>query len=236
VLTVDPNGLVALSKPAGVLSHPNESGDQERSLLTAGYDHAAECYVWTPDAGGEPVRAWLLNRLDGATSGVILLASDGELATEIRRQFREKHVAKIYQALVFGHPPRRAEIWRDTLAVRKQGGQIRTTAGAGQIPAESRMTVIHGRGVGEGALALIQLEPRTGRSHQLRVQCAKRHLPIVGDQTYGDFRRNREFAKRTGAKRLFLHSLATRFEYRWRGGAFTFAAAAPLPAEFRAWL
>ena len=38
----------------------------------------------------------------------------------------------------------------------------------------------------------------TGRSHQLRVQCAKRHLPIVGDQTYGDFPRNRDFAKRTG--------------------------------------
>jgi 23S rRNA-/tRNA-specific pseudouridylate synthase len=236
VLHEDANGLVALAKPAGILSHPNESGDQARSLLAAPYDHAAECYVWAGEGGGEPVRAWLLNRLDGATSGVILLASDGELAGEIRRQFREKHVAKTYQALVFGHPPRRSELWRDLLAVRRQGGQIRTTADAGRVPAESRLTVVHSRGVGEGALALIQLEPRTGRSHQLRVQCAKRHLPIVGDQTYGDFRRNREFAKRTGARRLFLHSLATRFDYRWRGRAFTFAASAPLPPEFRAWL
>ena len=81
-------------------------------------------------------------------------------------------------------------------------------------------------------LALIQLEPKTGRSHQLRVQCAKRHLPIVGDATYGDFAANRAFAKRTGEKRLFLHSLETSFAYGFRGRVWHFAAKAPLPAEF----
>jgi 23S rRNA-/tRNA-specific pseudouridylate synthase len=64
------------------------------------------------------------------------------------------------------------------------------------------------------------------------VQCAKRHLPIVGDQTYGDFGRNREFAKRAHEKRLFLHSLETRCAYEWRGRMFSFAAKAPLPEEF----
>ena len=73
-------------------------------------------------------------------------------------------------------------------------------------------------------------------SHQLRVQCAKRGLPIVGDQTYGDFGRNREFAKRTGAKRLFLHSTETAFDYDFRGRRQTFSAAAPLPAEFEKFL
>lgn len=102
------------------------------------------------------------------------------------------------------------------------------------MPAESQMRVVKSRGVGADALSLIQLEPRTGRSHQLRVQCAKRHLPIVGDQTYGDFARNREFARRTGEKRMFLHSLETRFEYAWKGKTFAFAAKAELPAEFGA--
>lgn len=230
----DENGLAALNKPAGVLSHPNESGDVSRSLLAAHYDHAAECYVWTPPGAAEPAKVWLLNRLDSATSGVILLADDAALAQEIRAQFRHKHVAKTYQALVFGKPPRPTDVWRDMVAVQKQAGQIRTKAGAGRVPAECGMTLVHGRGVGAGALALIQLEPRTGRSHQLRVQCAKRHLPIIGDQTYGDFRRNREFAKRTGEKRMFLHSLSTRFEYQWHGRVCGFAAMAPLPAEFRA--
>jgi 23S rRNA-/tRNA-specific pseudouridylate synthase len=68
----------------------------------------------------------------------------------------------------------------------------------------------------------------------LRVQCAKRHLPIIGDQTYGDFARNREFAKATGEKRLFLHSLETSFDYEHAGRLWHFSAKAPLPVEFAA--
>jgi 23S rRNA-/tRNA-specific pseudouridylate synthase len=233
VLTTDQNGVAALNKPAGVLSHPNESADQPRSLLTVRYDPGEECYVWN-EAEGVTRQLWLLNRLDSATSGVILVARNAELAREIRGQFKRKHVAKIYQALVFGRPPRPAELWRDLLAIRKQAGRIRANATAGNVPAESQMRVVKSRGVGADALALIQLEPRTGRSHQLRVQCAKRHLPIVGDLTYGDFARNRDFARRTGEKRMFLHSLETRFTYEWHGRSHAFAAKAPLPAEFTA--
>ena len=83
-------------------------------------------------------------------------------------------------------------------------------------------------------LSLIQLEPKTGRSHQLRVQCAQRHLPIVGDATYGDFRLNRAFAKTTGEKRLFLHSARTCFEFEWQGRRHRFNAEAPVPTEFTA--
>jgi 23S rRNA-/tRNA-specific pseudouridylate synthase len=68
------------------------------------------------------------------------------------------------------------------------------------------------------------------------VQCAKRHLPIVGDQTYGDFPRNRAFAKLTGSKRLFLHSMTTRFDYDFRGRRHSFSATAPLPDEFEKFL
>lgn len=234
LLASDPNGVAALSKPAGVLSHPNEAKDQSRSLLTTHYDAAAEAFQWKDAPNGEARRVWLLNRLDSGTSGVLLVAREESLAREIRAGFREKHVNKVYQALVFGKPPKPSDVWKDLLAVQKKGGQIRTSASAGHVPAESRMTVIRAHGVGAGALALIQLEPRTGRSHQLRVQCAKRHLPIVGDATYGDFRRNREFARLTGEKRMFLHSFETRFTYTWKGRTFAFAARAELPAEFRA--
>jgi 23S rRNA-/tRNA-specific pseudouridylate synthase len=76
------------------------------------------------------------------------------------------------------------------------------------------------------------LEPITGRSHQLRVQCANRGLPIVGDATYGDFARNRDFARRTKQKRMFLHSLETGFDYEFHGQRCHFSAKAPLPTEF----
>lgn len=234
LLVRDDNGLAALAKPAGVLSHPNEPGDEPRALLDARYTLDGEFFEWTANgAGGSPAaqRLWLLNRLDSATSGVILAAGTADLAAEIRAQFKRKQVRKVYHALVFGAPRQPIELWRDRLAIEKRGGMIRTASTAGNVPAECRMSVVRANR-GEARLALLKLEPRTGRSHQLRVQCAKRGLPIVGDQTYGDFARNREFAKAAGTKRMFLHSLETSFEYEWHGKRFMFAAHAPLPPEF----
>ena len=66
------------------------------------------------------------------------------------------------------------------------------------------------------------------------MQCAKRQLPIIGDQTYGNFGLNREFAKMHKTKRLFLHSLETGFSYTFAGRANDFKAVAPLPREFTA--
>jgi tRNA pseudouridine65 synthase len=230
VLARDGNGLAAFAKPAGVLSHPNTPDDEPRSLLNARYTLDGEFFEWSSAAGG-PQRLWLLNRLDSATSGVILAAGDEDLAREVRAQFKRKQVRKIYHALVFGAPRQSVELWRDLLAVDKRGGKVRAVADAGHVPAASQMTVLRG-GRGTPRVTLIRLEPLTGRSHQLRVQCAKRQLPIVGDQTYGDFQANRELAKVTGTKRMFLHSLESRFAYEFRGQKFSFAAKAPLPPEF----
>lgn len=230
----DENGLAAFDKPAGVLSHPNGPGEEKRALLQARYEFDGEFFEW-PVGGGATQRLWLLNRLDSATSGVILAAATQELATEIRTQFKRKQVRKVYCALVFGTPRQAAEIWRDLLSVEKRGGKIRTAAQAGNVPAESAMSLVQTRSGSEAAgmkVSLIRLEPKTGRSHQLRVQCAKRGLPIVGDQTYGDFKTNRAFAKAAGTKRMFLHSVETRFSYEWRGRAWDFTARAELPREF----
>jgi len=229
-VALDANGLAALDKPEGVLSHPNGPRDEPRSLLRAGFDPDEECFRWRGPAGEES-RLWLINRLDSATSGLILVASDGGLAREVKEQFRRRRVRKVYNALVFGRPRLASERWRDTLSVRRQGGHIRTAAGAGNIPAESAMTLVRAWR-GPPALSLVQLEPHTGRSHQLRVQCAKRGLPIVGDRTYGDFAANKAFARAGGPRRMFLHSLEIGFDYAFGGRECAFAALAPLPAEF----
>ena len=228
-------GLAALNKPAGVLSHPNRPADESRSLLNARYVFEGEFFEWTREAERAPRRLWLLNRLDSATSGVILAANTAELAEAIRGQFKRKQVRKVYQALVFGSPRQGTESWRDRLAIEKRGGTVRADTRGGHVPAESEMSVVR-RGTREPRVSLIRLEPRTGRSHQLRVQCAKRGLPIVGDQTYGDFSRNRAFAKQAGTKRMFLHSTETSFTYEWKGRQHMFAASAPLPEEFEKFL
>ena len=231
-LVLDEGGLGALDKPPGLLSHPNTSGDETRSLLAASYVPADECFEWTDRAGGRR-RLWLLNRLDSATSGVILVATGAALAAAIRSQFQRRRIFKVYHAVVFGAPRQPMELWRDRLAVTKRGERIRTTDSSGHVPAECRMSVVR-PGRGEPRLTLLRLEPRTGRSHQLRVQCAKRGVPIVGDQTYGDFRRNRDLARTLGARRLFLHSTETRFDYELDGRLRTFVARSALPAEFGA--
>lgn len=247
LLERDANGLVALSKPSGVLSHPNSPADESRSLLHARYDLAGEYYEWKEAGAGSPpvqagegpkpvpaFRLWLLNRLDSATSGVILAAETEALAAAIRAQFKRKRVRKVYHALVFGIPRRPSELWTDRLSVRRQGGHIRAAANGG-APAESRVSAVR-TGHGQARVSLLKLEPLTGRSHQLRVQCARRGLPIVGDQTYGDFARNREFTRLSGHKRLFLHSLETSFEYEFGGGESRFFAHASLPPEFEEFL
>lgn len=225
----DANGLAALSKIAGVLSHPNTPKDRPRSLLDAIYDKGGEFFAWR-DAGGNERRLWLLNRLDSATSGVVLVAADESIAHQVKELFARHAVTKLYNALVFGRPRAASETWRDRIGVERRGTHVR--AAAGQVPAQSEMRVLEATG-GRQAIALLELEPLTGRTHQLRVQCAKRHLPIVGDATYGDFKRNREFAKATGLKRLFLHSIETGLEYTRGGRRFEFSAEAPLPEEFK---
>jgi tRNA pseudouridine65 synthase len=228
-VALDVKGLAALDKPEGVLSHPNSNKDEGRSLLRAPYDPEEECFEW--NAGGAQRRLWLINRLDSATSGLILAATSGDVARVVRAQFQRRQVRKAYLALVFGKPRQPQESWRDVLEVRKQGNRIRTAAGSGNIPAECRMTLVRA-GSGPVRLSLIRLEPQTGRSHQLRVQCAKRGLPIVGDRTYGNFAANREFARSGGSKRMFLHSLSVEFEYEAGGTRHPFSAVAALPPEF----
>ena len=84
LLTHDEAGLAAFAKPAGGLSHPNTTRDQPRSLLDARYEVDGEYFQWDGPEGGLR-RLWLINRLDGATSGVILAAASAELEATGRK-------------------------------------------------------------------------------------------------------------------------------------------------------
>lgn len=226
VLKHHASGVIALDKPAGILSHPNGPEDEGRSLLTAPYDEGRECYQ-LPDG----TEAHLIHRLDSPTSGVILIARDAKLAADIRRLFLTREVAKTYLALVFGVPRRRQELWQDHLHFRREHGQLRTQTGrSGEAAAcDMRQVQIF---TGVPVLSLLELSPHTGRTHQLRVQCQKRRLPIVGDTTYGDFTKNRAFAQKTGLNRLFLHASKIRVPLQTRGGKETFEAVSTVPEDF----
>jgi 23S rRNA pseudouridine955/2504/2580 synthase len=76
---------------------------------------------------------------------------------------------------------------------------------------------------------MLEVVLKTGRTHQIRVHLAHAGHPIVGDPKYGDFDRNKAFAKAQGFGRMFLHAQELAFDHP-QGGART-VLAAPLPAE-----
>lgn len=222
-----PCGLWALDKPGGVRSHPNTNKADSKALLTVSYDREAEAYT---DARSGA--SWyLLNRLDAPTSGLLLVADNADLAAVVKALFAERGVEKTYFALVRGKPRGRTETWRDRLRVARGSRGARATTGGNQASLTEMRLVETAKN--PPLRSLIELSPKTGRTHQLRVQCASRRLPIIGDATYGDFRFNRTFAATAGTRRLFLHAGAIRLQFEWKGQAVRFAATAKLPREFR---
>ena len=188
VVKPGPAGLYALNKPSGIRSQPKEGGKDPHALLTCSYSLKDEAYHIPPDKGGGKV--WLLHRLDAGTSGVILVADQEKTAEEVKLAFAEHRVRKTYVALVFGCPKESEALWRDRIDVTKDGGKARGKVGGG-VWAEAKMRVREKFNGKPGPMALLELRPTTGRTHQLRIQCANRGFPIVGDQTYGDFQKNR---------------------------------------------
>ena len=242
VLAEHPCGLVAVDKPEEVLSHPNGSEDNARSVLNANYSLEEEAYHVRDGKGGIR-RVWLINRLDGPTSGVLLLATTEVAAVAARKAFATRAVAKGYLAVCVGRNrlPVLRGTWDDLLVTRRGGpGGARTEpllpGQPPRGPATQALTHVRVGPKGEGAVDLVQLhlEPKTGRTHQLRVQCAMRGHPILGDKTYGDFDANRALGAERGFRRLFLHAESLELAPVVAGERVRFAVRSPAPAEFAA--
>ncbi len=230
LITSNEHGLVALDKPAGLMSHPNAEGDSKRSLLKADYDYDGEFFTWK--VGEVEHRAWLINRLDSPTSGVILLALNEEINDTIKQMFSTHKVNKIYYALVKNTPTVPAGSWSDNLKKDVYRGK-KLIKGGQLIPAKTRYQVVKAP-TGGFPVALLRLMPLTGRTHQLRVQCKNHRHPVVGDRTYGSFSFNKEVAIETGEKRMMLHSGETSMRYAFQGKMHEFKAESELPEAFAA--
>ncbi|HTB63733.1 MAG TPA: pseudouridine synthase, partial [Opitutales bacterium] len=133
--------LLALEKPAGIMTHPNKEVDRNFSLLRAAYDPGRECYHWEPSTPDAPKELFLLNRLDSPTSGLVMAALDEETAIAGRQAFANGKVVKIYYAIVLGVPRPAKGVWTDKLMrvpsePGRGGGGVRvvvTRGGPGQL-------------------------------------------------------------------------------------------------------
>jgi len=196
----DAHGLVVVDKPAGVASQPTRGrGHADLTQLLGGAAHP-------------------LHRLDRATSGLVALARDPCTAAVLSPLFAEGAARRSYRALCAGtirddagelHHRLVHDTARRVSRVVERGGQT----------ASLRFRVLERIG---GRTTLLEVEPLTGRTHQIRVQLAAAGHPVVGDRLYGG----------PAASRLMLH--AAELELQLPGEPKPLALRAPPPDDFEA--
>lgn len=174
--------IVAVDKPAGQLVHPSDS-PAEDDLVTMKI---------LRDQMNR--RVFPIHRLDRPTSGVLVFATDREVAASLHEVFQKNEVEKVYWAVVEGHPQAESWVCREPIQDR---------------PAETAFRVLVALA---GPLALVEARPKTGRFHQIRRHLLAAGHPIVGDYRYAGIARSDDWGEKLGTgTRMLLQAKSLRF-------------------------
>jgi RluA family pseudouridine synthase len=169
--------------------------------------------------------------LDRETSGLLVVAKTPESFESLRRQFRERHVEKIYLALAWGKSPAKGVIncpLAHDPGDKRRMRVIVTPLRKNRLKVWPAATRYRRLKTARG-LSLLEVEMASGVTHQIRVHLASSGHPIVADRLYGDPR-----AETFALQRHFLHAWKLRFDHPAAGGRLNFEAG--LPKELRALL
>jgi 23S rRNA pseudouridine1911/1915/1917 synthase len=217
--------LVVVNKPAGMVVHVG-AGVKSGTLVNALLHHIRKLSA----AGGEH-RPGIIHRLDKMTSGLIIVAKNDAAHRELADQFKGREVHKKYQALVHGKVA--DESGKMTQPVGRDPVR-RVRMKAGGIGARDALT--NYRVVRRFPhYTLVEAEPRTGRTHQIRVHFAALGHPVVGDTLYGAPAKITVDGKvRKTLERNFLHAAAIEFHHPKSGNLLHLEA--PLPDDLRDFL
>ncbi len=169
----------------------------------------------------------LVHRLDRETSGVLLLAKKRSALTNLHEQMREGKTDKRYLTLVSGK-------WLNAKQhVKLPLHKFNTQDGEKRVMVREDGQAAHTVFALQKSWAeysLLEAQLKTGRTHQIRVHLAHLGFPIVGDDKYGDFPRNKALAKQ-GLKRMFLHAHSIALTHPLTGEPLRFTT--PLPKELQ---
>lgn len=194
--------LLAINKPAGILVHKVESLKLEISEENL-VDWLIKKYPEIKKVGEDPRRPGIVHRLDKDTSGVLLAAKNQETFNYLKKQFQERKIIKKYLALVIGE-------------VRQKKGEINLAIGRGKKNPLKRETLGKTRGRLREALTyykilkkfngytLLEVQPKTGRTHQIRTHLKAIGHPLVCDRLYA----GKLYQCPADLKRHFLHAFS----------------------------
>jgi 23S rRNA pseudouridine1911/1915/1917 synthase len=205
--------IVVVDKPVGVAVHPSVGWEGPTVL---GALAAAGVSVST---AGAAERAGIVHRLDAGTSGLMVVAKSDRAYTELKRQFHDREVTKIYHAVVQGHPdPLAGTI--DAPIGRHPGSSWKFA-----VIADGKNSVTHYETLEAfPAASLLEIHLETGRTHQIRVHMAAQRHPCVGDAMYGA---DPTLSARLGLTRQWLHAMKLCFRHPATGEPVEFESSYP---------
>lgn len=218
VIYEDPH-LLVVDKPAGMVVHP-AAGHAGGTLVNALLAYCPELAASGDDRPG------IVHRLDRDTSGLILVAKREKIQRALQRQFKEREVDKAYLALLDGHlQPAWGRIEAPVGRDPQHRQRMAVVPGGREAVTEYHVLEQYAHQVGPaaGEYCLVEAEPETGRTHQIRVHFASIGHPVVGDRIYG---RRRTHLQLT---RQFLH--AWRLVFKHPVGEERIELEAPLPVD-----
>ncbi len=182
--------VVVVNKPSGIISHARGKFWQEASVASFIRHHVTKNLptqktadtIFTTDESdsGQAIRAGIVHRLDRATSGVMICAKNSQTLSFLQKQFSAREVEKTYIAVVKGAPKLDSAII-DAPIARNTKDPKRFMVSATGKSSQTKYSIIDQT----NGCTTLQLTPRTGRTHQLRVHLQYINLPIVGDDLYG---------------------------------------------------
>lgn len=217
--------LIALDKPAGIQTHP--AGNMERETVS---HFIAASYPELSGIGGNPLRPGIVHRLDRETSGVLVIAKTEASFEGLKKLFQTRAIAKTYIALVYGHMPE-LEGAIDKPLMQRSGELKRFVVETQAAPAAARKALTLYRVIARYQdFDLLEVTPKTGRTHQIRAHVASLGNPIVGDKLYA-FKPMRRGEKLFSARQM-LHASRLKFELFSKKYSFE----APIPEDFRSLL
>jgi RluA family pseudouridine synthase len=173
--------ILVVNKPSGLVVSGNQFRTLENALVNSiKLSSQEDALKWA-----KPV-----HRLDSATSGLVLLAKTAMAHRKLSSMFKEKTIEKKYRAVVQGKPEE-FMIVKDSIEGKDSESELRLLESVHSVKSDF--------------LSLIELSPKTGRTHQLRIHCKNIGHPIVGDKLYG------EEGNIMSHKGLFLSAVSLKF-------------------------